>query len=173
MLDLDDICLLLIHDAAEVPRHWMYQWEVGYPLVQAVTVDERECPSVWRQKLDEVMRNIDGELLAVAYRTGCNAFAHWLYHAGVNEQRRITGAILAAPLLTQWSDDPAAPENRARVNFRTALVYGNDAPQAERLQTIARHLGAKALMTPYGGDLNAHLGGWQWGMKLMQDILLD
>lgn len=175
MLDLDDIFLLLIRDAAEVPHHWLNRWAHSYPLAQEVVVSADEGAEVWQQKVAQAFADIPNDVMVVAHAAGCNAFAAWLFHAGVDVQRRIRGAILAAPFQPAWPDDPANPLNRIRVNFRTALVVGENDPlsPSEWAQGIARHMGAKYLVTPHQGHLNQPLHGWQWGMKLMQDILLD
>ena len=56
---------------------------------------------------------------------------------------------------------------------KLALVGEDDAAcsliQAEE---IAMQMGGKALQTPHQGHLDSELHGWQWGMKLLQEMIL-
>ena len=81
--------------------------------------------------------------------------------------------ILAEPDLNAWSDNDNAPINRARANFPVAWVMPNQTHiNYPKSKNHAQRLGAKHLIFPKYHTLNAPLNGWQWGMSLMQDILL-
>ena len=82
--------------------------------------------------------------------------------------------ILAAPLQTAFPDDAELTFQRVRCPCRTALVVGrddSDCPEewAGRQAQVWR---ATLLAAPQAGRLNGPLQGWQWGMKLMQEMLL-
>ena len=61
-----------------------------------------------------------------------------------------------------------------RCPCRTALVIAetNGTPR-DWAQEQADRWHARLLQSPHSGQLNGTLGGWQWGMKLMQEMLLS
>ena len=97
-----------------------------------------------------------------------------MYRADVLSQRRVRNIILAAPLQTAFPDDAEHTFQRVRCPCRTAFAVGrddSDCPEewAGRQAQVWR---ATLLAAPQAGRLNGPLQGWQWGMKLMQEMLL-
>ena len=86
----------------------------------------------------------------------------------------LKGVMLVAPLFAQWQNDADKVLSRARASFPTAVVIGTDdaACNFTQAQHIAAQLGGKALQSPHSGHLDSELAGWQWGMKLMQEMIL-
>ena len=165
MDDLEDVFLLLLADKNQVKNHWQHSWHNGYPLSHMIIADENA-------DIGKIILQAGSRIIAVAHGYACNVFAHWLYSAGMDEQRNICAAILASPDINSWSEDESAAENRARVNFPAAVVSVQNSPVCDKTEKIARKLGAKHIICPKIQTLDAPLRGWQWGMNLMQDMLL-
>lgn len=66
------------------------------------------------------------------------------------------------------------PENRIVMPCKTAIVNasGDNADLIDWSKKQAHKIHAKHLISPNTPNLNATIGGWQCGMRLMQDILL-
>lgn len=171
----EDMCLVLLRDANEEQSMWIDRWEVSYPLVKSLAVSEQAGFEAWQQSLQDAFEQVaEHPLFVVAHAKGCAAFCAWLYHCDVMVQKRIKGVMLVAPIFQDWQDDSRAILSRARCNFPTAVVVGEDdaACSLAQAKQIAEQLGARMIPTPVTGRLNQPLAGWQWGMKLMQEMIL-
>ncbi len=172
----EDLHLLLLRDAAIRQHMWLDRWEVSYP--QVLTAQFAAANGLPEQSR-QLQAAIDGApaespLFVVAHGAACAAFCAWLFDSSVLQQKRIKGVMLVAPLFVQWQNDAEHTLQRARASFPTAVVVGTDdaACTLEQAQHIAAELGGKALQSPHKGHLDSDLFGWQWGMKLMQEMIL-
>ena len=172
----EDLHLLLLRDAAAKQRMWLSRWEVSYP--QVLTAQFAATSSIAEQ-VAQLQAAIDATpaecpLFVVAHGAACAAFCAFLFHSSVCQQKRLKGVMLVAPLFAQWQNDADKLLSRARASFPTAVVIGTDdaACNFTQAQHIAAQLGGKALQSPHSGHLDSELAGWQWGMKLMQEMIL-
>ncbi len=173
--ELEDLTLLIVRDADEPPM-WLDRWAVSYPMVQTAEASRRQDIGTWQQSVQEAWAGVSSDNIAVvAHGSGVSAWLAWLYLADVNAQRRIRNMMLVSPLQSALPDDDCHTLQRVRCHCKTALVIGrNDAecPQ-EWAEELAQCLRARLLVSPHEGRLNGPLHGWQWGMKLMQEMLLS
>ena len=174
MFDDEDICLLIIEDGNEVSNHWLNHWAYGYPVHLRVSTPITRQPENNVQGIDNAVKNIVGNFFVVAHSNACHAFLQWLFQQDIQMHRRLLGVILANPNPMAWSGDERQPENRIVMPCKTAVVNasGDDANLIAWTETRAQKIHAKHLISPNIPTLNAAIGGWQWGMQLMQDILL-
>jgi len=110
----------------------------------------------------------------VAHGAGVSAFLAWLYQTDILTQKRLTNIILVSPRPEAFPEDEIHTFQRVRCPCRTALVIAetNGTPR-DWAQEQANRWNARLLQSPHSGQLNSALGGWQWGMKLMQEMLLS
>ncbi|MBP6116357.1 MAG: alpha/beta hydrolase [Neisseriaceae bacterium] len=171
----DDLLLLGIADAS-VPRRgfWLDTWLRSYPTATDVVCASDETAAVWQARLNQVIDDHKGPVFLVAHGVGVQATLAWVAQASLRTQGRVKGAILAAPITLPAQDAREQVLARARAGFPTALVCSdNDAfctvAEASRL---AQRCGAKLMNQGDVGHMTQGLGSWQWGMKLMQEMLL-
>lgn len=173
--ELEELMLLLIRDADEAPM-WLDRWALNYPMVQLTAVSRTQTIVDWQHQLEKAWGEIHSEHVAVvAHGTGVSALLAWLYLADVNVQRRIQNVMLVAPVASAFPDDEYHTLQRVRFQCKAALVIGRhdaDCPTDWAAQK-AEQWRAKLLVSPHHGHLNEALHGWQWGMKLMQEMLLS
>lgn len=174
MLNIEDIALVLIRNRHETPHHWMQRWAVSYPLVQSIFIDEKN-EALWTTSIEQKTQSLfNCDLFFVAHSTACQAFLLWLFNTSLIQQKNIRGAILAAPNQDTWPSNPEHPSNRVKTHFPTALVSSKDnvlcPPNWAKERAI--QLSAKYIALPENQHLDTPLKGWQWGMELMQDMLL-
>lgn len=172
--ELEDLTLLLIDDA-DTPAQWLARWAVSYPVVVTAAVSAQDSVADWQAKLCAAWASqSSGKVAVVAYGAGAAAWLAWLFQADIVSLGRVANMILVSPAQEAFDAEAAQTLQRVRCPSRTAWVLGNDAPQPLRdwAQEWAGRIGATVLETPYPGRLNDRLGGWQWGMKLMQEMLL-
>lgn len=172
--ELEDLTLLLIDDADE-PAEWMARWAVSYPGTVETAVSRHHGIASWQAALQTVFEGLSARHIAVvAYGAGVSALMAWLYQTDINTQRRLCNVILVSPLPEALPEDEVHTLQRARCPCRTALIIGasGDCPQpwAQRQAAVWQ---ARLLVSPHIGRLNTAPGGWQWGMKLMQEMLLS
>lgn len=108
-----------------------------------------------------------------AHGAGAAAFLAWLYRADILTRKKIANIILVPQHPDIFSDDAEHTFQRVRCPCRAALVVSEhgDVPR-DWAQKQADTWNASLLVSPHSGSLNGMLGGWQWGMKLMQEMLL-
>lgn len=172
--DLEDLTLLLIHDT-ETPPQWMQRWAVSYPIVLEAEVSVRQSIAQWQHAIQTAFRQHHSRHVAiVAHGAGVSALLAWLYQADIQTQKMVCNVILVSPLPQAFPDDEQHILQRTRCHCRAALVIGQsgDCPR-EWAQDKALQWNARLLVSPHEGRLNDALGGWQWGMKLMQEMLLS
>lgn len=173
--DLENLTLLIVRDSAEVPM-WTEQWAAGYPTVQTAQCAADDGIVSWQQTVQAAFSRIaaNESVALIGHGAGANAAAAWYYQSDTAQQRRIAAVILAAPLQHACYTDAEDTFQRIRFNCKTALVTGRDddlSPQDWAEQT-ARIWCARYLCAPQSGHLNRRGDNWQWGMKLLQEMLL-
>ena len=158
--ELEDLTLFLIRDADEAEM-WIDRWAVSYPVVQTAAASASQSVAQWQANIKTAFEGISGEHIAVvAHGAGVSAFLAWLY--------------LGSPRPEAFPDDEIHTLRRVRCPCRTALVIAeqNGTPR-NWAEERANLWNARLLLSPHSGTLNGALGGWQWGMKLMQEMLLS
>ncbi|WP_373740716.1 alpha/beta hydrolase [Neisseria sp.] len=173
--ELEDLTLFLIRDADE-PEMWIDRWAVSYPTVRLAEVSARQDIAAWQRTVQTAFDGIPNRNIAVvAHGAGVSGWLAWLYTADINAQKRIRNMILVSPLQDAFPDDAVHTLQRVRCHCRTALVVGENDGQCPQpwAQEKADLWNARLLVAPQQGRLNGALGGWQWGMKLMQEMLLS
>ena len=171
----EELRLVLLRDASVGQYMWLDRWQVSYPQVIAVEFSVRETCTLQNQRLQAAIEpEQDFPLFIVAHGAACAAACSLVFHADVLLHKRIKGLILVAPVYEQWQHDGDNILNRARASFPCVVVVGeNDAAcSPHQAVEIAKLLGGKALQTPHQGHLDSELNGWQWGMKLLQEMIL-
>ena len=172
--ELEEMALFLIRDADEAEM-WIDRWAVSYPIVQTAEADSRQTISEWQHAIQTAFDHIVSRNIAVvAHGVGVSAFLAWLYQADILTQKRLTNIILVSPSPEAFPEDEIHTFQRVRCPCRTALVIAetNGTPR-DWAQEQADRWQARLLQSPHSGQLNSALGGWQWGMKLMQEMLLS
>ncbi|MCF7521891.1 alpha/beta hydrolase [Neisseria sp. ZJ106] len=170
---LEDLTLFLVRDAAEPPM-WLDRWAASYPQVQITEVSAAQTIAQWQQQIAAAFQAVKGRHIAVvAHGSGVAAWLAWLYQADMLTQKRLCNMILVSPKPETFYQDEVHTLQRVRCPCRTALVIGNsgdcDRQWAQQHADLWR---ARLLVSPHAGRLDGTLGGWQWGMKLMQEMLL-
>lgn len=173
--DLESLTLLIVRDAGE-PALWSGRWEYSYPMVQSTACSAAQSIEQWQRGVQAAFAAIrgNGAVMLVAYGAGALAAAAWYYQTDTAAQRRVAGVILVSPPREAWQDDPYHTLARCRFNCKTALVIGSGderSPEAWARQQ-AEQWRARLLVSPHTGRLNGEMGGWQWGMRLMQEMLI-
>lgn len=175
MTDLENIVLVDLHDK-ENEAAWMDRWEKSYPSYTAVECSVNDTIATWQAQLKNALQaENETKYMVVAYGTGVAAFLAWLYQSDITTQRKIQGAMLVSPNKDSWKDDDAKTLSKGRANFLCSVIE-SEAASAEQLQwcqDLATQMGAKMLKSPVEGFIASHLHGWQWGMQLMQEMLVD
>lgn len=172
--ELEDLTLLLIRDADEAEM-WIDRWAVSYPTVRTAEVSRSQSIAGWQQTVGAAVGGIHSRnIAAVAHGAGVSAWLAWLYLADVNMQKRVRNMILVSPRQDALPDDEVHTLQRVRCHCPGALVIGaNDCKCPQQwAQQQAQLWGVRLLIAPQTGRLNGHLHGWQWGMKLLQEMLL-
>ena len=171
----EELRLVLLRDASIGHYMWLDRWQVSYPQVIAAECSAREALNLQNQCLQAAIEpEQDFPLFIVAHGAACAAACALLFHADVLLHKRIKGLILVAPVYEQWQNDDENMLKRARASFPCVVVVGeNDAAcSLVQAEEIAMQMGGKALQTPHQGHLDSELNGWQWGMKLLQEMIL-
>lgn len=172
--ELEDLTLLLIRDATEAPM-WLDRWAVSYPTVRLVEIQPSDTLAHWQQHIQHSWHSIDSQNVAiVAHGAGVSGCLAWLYQTDILTQQRLRHIMLVAPLPALMPDDDCHTLQRVRCHCPTALVIGENDPYCSQAwaQQHAQLWRAKLLVAPHQGHLNGNLQGWQWGMKLLQEMLL-
>lgn len=163
--ELEDLSLILIRDAAEAPM-WLDNWAFTYPTASLLEVSAQQ-PEHWQAAIEQATAG-SRPLAVAAHGAGVAAFLHWLYHADILTRGRLKTILLAEPDAQALSGHAAL----AVCPCPAAVVYAQDAPDAEQLRRQAARWRAAALAAPESGRLNGRYHGWQWGAKLLQEMLL-
>lgn len=173
--ELEELQLLLLRDAAEPPM-WLDRWAQSYPTVIQCTASADQGLAQWQQCVEEAWQKTEGRpVMAVAHGCGVLALMAWVYQADIRTQKNLCGALLVAPVQAAWQEDRVHTLARARLNCPAALVVGKQDKQCPHswASDVAAAWGARLLLPPQSGHLNEPLHGWQWGMRLMQEMVLS
>lgn len=170
---MEDLALLMVGDR-NAPAAWFERWICSYPIVRHTDVSPDDTPAVWRQQVSGSVNAVYGNtVMAIAYGAGAAAFLAWYNAADIHTQRAIKGIILVSP-------DPDAcrvPEaaHTRLMTERAVVVVGETDPRyiGDWLPNQAQIWYARLLYCPNQSGLAHYMDGWQWGMKLMQEMLLD
>lgn len=178
MAGVDDVYMLMARGEDDSPRLWIHRWEMSYPLSFPFVARKGESWRQWAAAINDGMEMLgDGDpgFVLVGHGLGANALAGWCYAAGVDKQRRVLGAVLVSPSKSNWPEDEAHPLNRARANFPAYVVTARRDPDSPLpwAKSLAANFGARHIEAPYELNMNDSLKGWQWGMRLVQHIILD
>ncbi|MBG8582010.1 serine hydrolase [Neisseria meningitidis] len=171
--ELEDLTLWLVRDADEAEM-WIDRWAISYPVVQMSEASAGQSIGEWQAGLQTAFERIRGKYVAVvAHGAGAAAFLAWLYQADILTRKKIANIILVPQRPDIFPDDAEHTFQRVRCPCRAALVVSEhgDVPR-DWAQKQADLWNARLLVSPHSGSLNGMLGGWQWGMKLMQEMLL-
>ncbi|MBJ7864933.1 alpha/beta hydrolase [Neisseria meningitidis] len=171
--ELEDLTLWLVRDADEAEM-WIDRWAISYPVVQMSEASAGQSIGEWQAGLRTAFERIRGKYVAVvAHGAGAAAFLAWLYQADILTRKKIANIILVPQRPDIFPDDAEHTFQRVRCPCRAALVVSEhgDVPR-DWAQKQADTWNARLLVSPHSGSLNGMLGGWQWGMKLMQEMLL-
>lgn len=171
--ELEDLTLWLIRDAGE-DQMWIDRWAISYLVVQMSEASAGQSIGEWQAGLRTAFERIRGKYVAVvAHGAGAAAFLAWLYQADILTRKKIANIILVPQRPDIFPDDAEHTFQRVRCPCRAALVVSEhgDVPR-DWAQKQADTWNARLLVSPHSGSLNGMLGGWQWGMKLMQEMLL-
>ena len=171
----EELRLVLLRDASVGHFMWLDRWQVSYPQVIAAECSAHEALNLQNQRLQAAIEpEQDFPLFIVAHGAACAAACVLLFHADVLLHKRIKGLILVAPEYERWQNDDDNMLKRARASFPCVVVVGENDAACSLVQAkeIALQLGGKALPTPHQGHLDSELHGWQWGMKLLQEMIL-
>ena len=171
----EELRLVLLRDASIGHYMWLDRWQVSYPQVIATEFSAHEALNLQNQRLQAAIEpEQDFPLFIVAHGAACAAACALVFHADVLLHKRIKGLILVAPVYEQWQNDDDNVLKRARASFPCVVVVGENDAACSLIQAeeIALQLGGKALQTQHQGHLDSELHGWQWGMKLLQEMIL-
>lgn len=137
------------------------------------SVRKRQHGSVAKRASDGIRTDTGQAIAVVAHGAGAAAFLAWLYRADILTQKKLAGIILVSPRPDIFPDDAEHTFQRVRCPCRAALVVSEHGGVPHGwAQKQADLWNARLLVSPHSGSLNGMLGGWQWGMKLMQEMLL-
>lgn len=171
--ELEDLTLWLVRDADEAEM-WIDRWAISYPVVQMSEASAGQSIGEWQAGLQTAFERIRGKYVAVvAHGAGAAAFLAWLYRADILTRKKIANIILVPQRPDVFPDDAEHTFQRVRCPCCAALVVSEHGGVPHGwAQKQADLWNARLLVSPYSGSLNGMLGGWQWGMKLMQEMLL-
>lgn len=169
--ELEDLTLWLIRDADEAEM-WIDRWAVSYPLCRCRSVRKRQHGSVAKRASDGIRTDTGQAYRRCRTRRGRGRIlgvAVPRRHPDAEETRRI---ILVSPRPDIF------PTMRNTLSNASAVLAVPHwwCPNTAACRTVGRKTGGFVERPPVGfphsGSLNGMLGGWQWGMKLMQEMLL-
>ncbi|CKL06641.1 alpha/beta hydrolase [Neisseria meningitidis] len=171
--ELEDLTLWLVRDADEAEMG-IDRWAISYPVVQMSEASAGQSIGEWQAGLQTAFERIRGKYVAVvAHGAGAAAFLAWLYQADILTRKKIANIILVPQRPDIFPDDAEHAFQRVRCPCRAALVVPEHGGVPHGwAQRQADLWNARLLVSPHSGSLNGILGGWQWGMKLMQEMLL-
>lgn len=151
-----DRLLLLIHPDDTQPK-WLATWTRSYPHSLQIALPGHNLPDTWQHLPDEQ------PVFIIAHQT--TAWLDWYYHADILSRRRIIGIILHLPTI---HPDDTAIWQAIRFDCPTAIVLPDHHPNQQLAQQLAQTSRARLIIEP-----ESPKGNWQWGMKLMQEMLLS
>ena len=166
MWNNDDLTLLLLHDN-NAPEAWVDAWTRGYPLVQTVGVSATQSANERLTAVQAAFAAIASQnVVTVAHGMGANALLSWHYAESWTMHKRLRAAILLAP------QKAACTSNELRVRFQcpTAVCAGclDDGDWLSQQAPLwqARFFALSDAVN------QQRQRDWQWGMQLMQEMVL-
>lgn len=169
-----DVGLLLIHDVAE-PETWLHIWAQSYPETAQVFVDAQQSPDVWQTQIQAACAHLHTEQVAiVAHGMGVAAALAWYDSLHMAKYRDLAAILLVAPIQAAFSGDMAGIAQRSRFAPKTALVCADNDVLCPTIwaQQMADLWQARLFVLPQKGHFNQAQNGFEWGMKLLQEMLL-
>ncbi len=162
----DDLTLLLLHDN-NAPEAWVDAWARAYPLVQMVGVSAMQSVNERLTAVQAAFATIASQnVVAVAHGMGANALLSWHYAESWTMHKRLRAAILV-----RHTEQPA---------HETSCVCAFNAPRrfVQAAWTMAYWLSQQAPLWQarffaLSDAVNQQRQrDWQWGMQLMQEMVL-
>lgn len=170
---MEDLALLMVGDKQDNAA-WFDRWAYSYPIVQTVDALPEDSPAMWQQNISGSLNACDSQnIMVVAYGLGVAAFLAWYKTADIYTQRAIKGIILVSPR-TESCRLPEVAHTRLMTE-KAAVVIGETDPHYidDWIKHQAQIWHARLLYCPNQSGLGHYMDGWQWGMKLMQEMLLS
>lgn len=173
--DLEDLCLWLIRDADET-AFWMDRWATSYPTTSVCEIRSSQSLQDWQNVLAQHWQSLHGQpVMIVAHGAAVFALMAWLYRTDILIYRYVRAMMMVSPSQLFWKDDAEATLSRTRLACPAAIVVGQQDSHCPKdwVEHLAQLWQARVIQAPQTGHLNETLGGWQWGMQLMQEMLLS
>ncbi|WP_037586441.1 alpha/beta hydrolase [Stenoxybacter acetivorans] len=174
--ELEDLALWLIRDADETSEMWLDRWQVSYPSSFLSQASAMQTAAQWQRLLQGDADRINAQnIMVVAHGIGALAWLAWWYQSDILTQKRVRAVMLVSPPQAICQQEAFEVCSRVRlINLPAALVVGQDDVLCPKswAQTQAQSWQMRLCEAPQSGHLNESLHGWQWGMKLMQKMLL-
>lgn len=170
-----DVGLLLIQDAGEHDT-WLDIWARSYPETAQVFVYPQQSSLNWQETIQAAYQSLNTENVAVvAHGLGVAAAVAWYDVLHMAQHRRVLAMMLVAPIQAAFVGELAQVAQRTRFAPKTALVCAeNDdwcSPTWARQQADVWQ--ARFFSPPQQGHLNQSLNGFEWGMCLLQEMILS
>jgi predicted alpha/beta hydrolase family esterase len=158
------------------PEHWQRIWYKQMQNTYFVEQDNWKYPNkeAWIERLDETLKQIDGDIIIVAHSLGCNTVVEW---ANTNQNSHILSALFVAIPDTQREDFPQnivgfEHPPMKQLWFPSLAVISENDPYAslERSKEIASIWGSKISLVGKKGHINlaSHLGEWKEGKEILK-----
>lgn len=171
---LNDLTLVLLHNS-DSPPTWMDIWEKSYPLTYRLGCHAQDDIATWQQQINTLISTIYSQNIAIiAHDIAALACAAWQYQCHLSIQKRICAVILVSTPQAVYIHDDQSILQRCRFYCPTAFVIGQNDPACPKdwAKTQAAQWRARLLISPQQGHLNQINNGWQWGMQLLQEMLI-
>lgn len=169
-----DVGLLLVHDASEHDT-WLDIWACAYPETAQVFVSSQQNFVNWQQSIQAAYQSLPTDNVAVvAHGMGAVAVLAWYDQLHMAQYARVVAMVLVAPIQAALVGELAAISQRTRFTPKTALVCAahDDFCDQTWAQQQANRWQARFFSPPQHGHLNQPLHGFEWGMCLLQEMIL-
>lgn len=171
---MHDVGLLLIHDASE-QQTWLDVWAHSYPETVQVFVNKEKNYLDWQLDIQNAYQALHTENVAVvAHGVGVAAVLAWYDGLHMAQYRRVVAMMLVAPTQAVFKGELAYIAQRTRFVPKTALVcaINDEFCQLAWAKQQANLWQARFFSPPQQGHLNQPLQGFEWGMCLLQEMIL-
>lgn len=157
----EDLYLLIVRDADHAEA-WTDVWERSYPLALTLDCRATDPDARWQENIAALVPP-QGKLVLAACGAGACAAAAWYGRGSLREQKRVAAVILVSPPHGLWR---ARRLDKVRFACRTAWVADGEDDAARH---TAETCGARWFVRERAE--RQHGNGWEWGMRLMQEML--